>query len=180
MPFSVNGDRDAVESAINDAAHRGKILIASAANFGGNTGRAYPAKDERVICMHASDGRGNDAHGINPSPWTTTTTDNFTTLGLGIRFSWSGENIWKSGTSYSAPVAAGIAASIIHHARRPELAGKLSADKLCTGEGMKKVFRRMGRNEIRQGYNYIAPWNLWKDGLDEGDVCSLIKEELVR
>ena len=34
MPFSVNGDRDAVESAINDAAHRGKILIASAANFG--------------------------------------------------------------------------------------------------------------------------------------------------
>ncbi|OAQ58351.1 subtilase family domain-containing protein [Purpureocillium lilacinum] len=170
MPFGVDREREVVETAINNAYHRGKILIASAANSGGNTGRAYPAKDERVICMHASDGNGNDYHGINPSPLPNT--DNFTTLGLGIRFYWANQDVWKSGTSYSAPVAAGIAANVLDFVRHPALGGKLPPEQLKelgTGAGMRKMFRLLAGDVLRRGYNYLEPWSLWKDGLDEAD-----------
>jgi len=181
MPFSVDGNSVRVEAAINDAYHRGKILIASAANSGGNSGRAYPAKDERVICMHASDGKGNDHHGINPSALPNT--DNFTTLGLGIEFSWSNKPVWKSGTSYSAPIAAGIAASILDVVRHPALEGNIPLEQLRelgTGPGMKKIFRLMAKQAVRGGYDFVSPWNLWKPRLNERDVCSLIKEQLMR
>jgi subtilisin family serine protease len=181
MPFSVHGNRATVEAALNEAYHRGKILIASAANSGGNSGRAYPAKDERVICMHASDGMGNESYGINPSALPNS--DNFTTLGLGIQFSWCDKPMWKSGTSYSAPIAAGIAASILDVVKNPALDGKIPLEQLVelgTGHGMKKIFRLMAKQALRGGYDFVNPWNLWTTGLDEGDVCSLIKEQLMR
>ncbi|KAI0891512.1 hypothetical protein F4806DRAFT_482812, partial [Annulohypoxylon nitens] len=177
MPFGIKEVHEKTKAAINDAYYKGKILIASASNGGGNEDRAYPAKDERVICIHATDGSGNDNGGINPSP--VDRGDNFTTLGLGIEFFWSGKEIFKSGTSYSAPIAAGIAANILDFTTIMALDGTLPPEyqtRIREGEGMKKVFRLMA--ESRQGYDYIAPWNLWRQGLNEGDVCSSIKRVL--
>ncbi|KXH32902.1 hypothetical protein CSIM01_07529 [Colletotrichum simmondsii] len=165
MPFSVERHSDAVKNALNNAYHRGKILIASAANSGGLSGRAYPAKDERVICMHASDGMGNDSNGTNPSALSRV--DNFTTLGLGIEFSQAGKRVWKSGTSYSAPIAAGIAASILHVIGHPANEGEMSPEQLTN-------------DNVRDGYDFIGPWNLWKSTLSESDVCSIIKQQLTR
>ncbi|KAL7934269.1 peptidase S8/S53 domain-containing protein [Trichoderma chlorosporum] len=178
MPFGVGSERDAIRTAISNADHRGKILIASAANSGGNTGRAFPAEDERVICMHASDGNGNDSGGFNPSPLPNK--DNFTTLGLGIKFHWLNQEMYKSGTSYSAPVAAGIAANLLDFISHPALGKELSSaqrKELRTGAGMKKVFRLLAEN--RNGYGYVQPWRLWKDELNEKDVWSIIKARLL-
>jgi len=41
--------------------------------------QAYPARDERVICIHATDGKGKDSGGINPSPLSSN--DNFCNSG---------------------------------------------------------------------------------------------------
>lgn len=128
--------------------------------------------------MHATDGKGNDMEGINPTPLPYQ--DNFATLGLGFKFYWSGRDVYKSGTSYSAPIAAGIASNILDFFRNPELNQKLSLDQqnlVRSAEGIKKVFRLMG--PPRQNYNYIAPWNLWEEGLNEFEVCSKIKSVLI-
>ncbi|KAF5621994.1 subtilase family domain protein [Fusarium sp. NRRL 52700] len=151
-----------IEKAIDNARH--KILFAAAANHGGHGPRTFPANDPRVICIHASDGKGNDG-GINP---TCLEDDlNFMTLGLAVTF---GDGC-KSGTSYSAPIAAGLAAQTLYvadHLMRLTPAVRL---RLRTGQGMRAMFKLM--SEKRSSYRFVAPWaNLWTHGwhLDDNQI----------
>lgn len=104
-----------IDKAISYALKANTTIFAAATNNGGNKPRAYPAnKRNGVICIHASDGRGNDG-GISPSP--ESRKDNFSTSGVSIESKWKGRKVLKSGTSFATPIAAALAADVLEFAR---------------------------------------------------------------
>ena len=113
-------------------------------NSGKNDPRAFPASCDQVICVHASEGNGEDG-GINPQ---VESVFNFMTLGMGIelmkRVFESGKKfpkyvkVAKSGTSFATPIGAGIAATVL------DLTVRVDTTKSRTEERLRgaKVWRR--------------------------------------
>jgi hypothetical protein len=82
-----------IDKAISSAFKSNITMFAAAANNGGNKPRAYPANRRTgVICIHASDGHGNDG-GISPSP--ESRKDNFSTLGISIESKWKRKKVLR-------------------------------------------------------------------------------------
>ncbi len=144
----------------------GKIFIAAAGNDGRNKPRSFPASimSNNVICVHASHGNGNEG-GI--SPFAENSDDNFMTLGMDIEFDvphdtetlpddGSPRTVCKSGTSWAAPIAAGMAASILHITDMMDFK-QATRDNLRKGSAMQQMFRNMSDGNAGQ-YRYIAPW----------------------
>jgi subtilisin family serine protease len=145
-----------IQQAIREAAPR--IMFAAASNSGKNNLRAFPSTCREVICIHASDGNGNEG-GINPP--NEDGDDNFMTLGIAVELVDGGKCFYKSGTSFATPIAAGIAANILElAARSKELAGR-AKKRLKESEGMRKMFRMMSEQNQLAPYRYIAPWHYW-------------------
>ena len=159
FPHRVPGYVD-LEQAIRDAEHANILIFAAASNDGGNAKRAYPARDDKVICVHSSDGQGNPS-GFNPTY--VPNQDNFSTLGEAVRSSWPVElcdldkdpeaMIYKSGTSFATPIAAATAAFLLLYARQN--LSPAEALLLKRTAGMKAVLNLI--SESRKGYSYIAP-----------------------
>src|SRR3569833_636015 len=97
MSFGLDRDHGAVKAAVSKAEYDGVVILAAASNYGGNKPRAFPARMDKVICVHASDGNGYPS-GMDPFPRASQT--NFTTLGVAIP-SISATDVYLSGTSYS-------------------------------------------------------------------------------
>lgn len=149
-----------LNDSIRAADNTRTLLFAAASNSGGNAPRTYPASNSRVICIHAVDGRGNNSGGMNPpvDQWP----DNFSTLGLGVKCTWNGQFIYKSGTSFAIPVAARIAANVLDYVSYSVRLGRISPQKarsLREGEGMKKLFTLL-MSIPRDGFHFVAPWHL--------------------
>ncbi|KAH6953871.1 peptidase S8/S53 domain-containing protein [Ilyonectria sp. MPI-CAGE-AT-0026] len=106
----LNVHRD-INNVINNAGYR--IIFAAVSNGGLNEPCFFSAICRNVICVYASDGKGNDG-GINPKG---EMDENFMTLGVAVELIAYGEFVYKSGTSYATPIAAGIAASFLHIAQ---------------------------------------------------------------
>jgi hypothetical protein len=70
---------------ISYAQQNGTILLAAASNEGGNACISWPARLDKVICIHASDGVGNKADFTLDSR---RNTDNFIILGKDVMSSW--------------------------------------------------------------------------------------------
>jgi subtilisin family serine protease len=176
MSFGLAEKNDAIKDAIEKAEYNGVIMFAAASNYGGNTGRAFPARLEHVLCVHASDGNGTTS-GMDPSP--KMGRDNFSTLGVAIP-SVTENGVYLSGTSYSTPVAAGIAANILRFVQHLTDTGELAE------EYRKEAFRRIGMKNIllamsnsRDGYHYIAPWwKMWDKTSTQQRVAWMIMEAL--
>ncbi|EAQ91095.1 hypothetical protein CHGG_03030 [Chaetomium globosum CBS 148.51] len=152
MCLGFQEEHDPIEEAVDKAIDAGKLIIAAASNNGGLSGRARPARHEGVICIHATDGRGNKG-GMNPSPLPNR--NNFATLGVAVRCLWKGK-VWKSGTSFAVPIAAGFAADIMEFARcRCTNLKSRKLKKLQRKDGMRAIFERM--EKLRDGYDFIAP-----------------------
>lgn len=159
--FEVPGVREAIRRSANTTPKE-TILFAAASNSGINSERTFPATDSRVIAVHALDGKGNDLGGLNPSregyyP-------NFGTLGLGIPTLWDGRVEYKSGTSYAAPIAAGIAANCIEWLDYMQDTGLLTPDQYASlrrPEGIRYMFAKQAK-KIGDLLS-VAPWNLWKE-----------------
>ena len=159
FPGRVAGYLD-LEQAIRDAEHAKILVFAAASNDGGNRKRAYPARDDKVICVHSSDGQGNPSD-FSPTP--IQNQDNFSTLGEAVRSSWpvglcdleknTEAMIYKSGTSFATPIAAATAAFLLVYARQN--LSPAEASLLKRTAGMKAVLNLI--SESRKGYNYIAP-----------------------
>lgn len=160
-----------MHSAIKRLIDGGIIILAAASNGGGNEGRAFPASQDGVLCIHVSDGKGNKV-GINPAP---VDGDNFSTLGYAIDSKWKGEDIYISGSSFATPVAAAIAANALEFIRH-NLAGEGDCAKyFYTPRGMKDLFQCL--SDHIDGYDYVKPWkrHLWDTGTYPEDTCSALR-----
>lgn len=158
FPRRIDGYQD-LEKAIRDAEYADILIFAAASNSGGNRRRAYPARDDKVICVHSSDGHGNPSD-FNPTPLRNQ--DNFSTLGEAVRSSWPAElceldnpeaMVYKSGTSFATPVAAATAAFLLAFAR--QYLPRTEAEMLKRTAGMKAALNLI--SEERRGYHYLAP-----------------------
>ncbi|CZR58461.1 uncharacterized protein PAC_08353 [Phialocephala subalpina] len=174
MSFGLDIRPGAVTKAIKAAIDRGKLVFAAASNSGGNLPRAYPASLTGVICVHATDGMGNQAS-FNPSR--ERGNDNFATLGNGIESRWKRETVIKSGTSFATPIAAGIAANVLEFARHhlTEIYDRNKYERLCSYSGMRQMFICM--SSPRGDYDYVSPWKIFpQQKAGRGQVEDHIKE----
>ncbi|KAH7140363.1 peptidase S8/S53 domain-containing protein [Dactylonectria estremocensis] len=161
-----------IEDSIRTASTQSSCtMFAAASNDGKNEQRAFPARyDPWVICVHASDGMGSDG-GINPPMGSGA---NFMTLGMGLELMERRQDeggpvpgyrtVYRSGTSFATPVAAGIAATVLHLAAHVDAIGKTAKRKLKVPQEMERMLRLMSNPGHDCGYQYrfLAPWNLWK------------------
>lgn len=187
---------DELEHAIKHAYYRDVLLFAAASNSGGQLGRAFPAREANVICVHSTDARGNR------SPFSPTAVPqdvNLATVGEAVSSAWpmhlcSGDghaagdegedgifSAVKSGTSYATPVMAGIAAFLLLYAR---LRLPASASLLKIRSRMIMLLQRIAQKGqgggLRDGY-YFVDVSLYADSLfgkDKALIDQTIKDIL--
>ncbi|KAH7417511.1 peptidase S8/S53 domain-containing protein, partial [Cadophora sp. MPI-SDFR-AT-0126] len=162
-----------LEEAIAKAYSKNILLFAAASNSGGNLDRAYPARDQNVICIHSTDANGNRS---NFSPTALSNDTNIATIGEAVESAWpvhlcDGEANptfvkYKSGTSYATPIAVGIAAFLLQYAKL-HLSSE-QAEKMRRQSRMKAVLRRIAQKGLetkgRDDYHYVA-LSLYSDNL---------------
>lgn len=172
MSFAFEDQNRDISTAIGRAFRAGKLLFAAASNDGGNKPRSRPARSDEVICIHACDGNGNKG-GMSPSPEENSL--NFTTLGVAIESRWKKKLVYKSGTSFATPVAAGIAANVLEFANFKCNLSEEDMANLSKREGLLKVLKAMSAK--RDGYDYLNPGHLW-DGKSDEIVIKRIQDIL--
>lgn len=169
MTFGLGQDSDEeLQPLIAALVKNKKLIFAAASNGGGNEPRAFPAKEFGVFCIHVSDGKGNKT-GINPPAGYI---DNFSTLGHAVESQWNRETTYISGSSFSTPIAAAIAANALEFIRQC-LMDELGFFQ--SFQGMRALFRCL--SDRMDGYDYVKPWKkyLWDDGRDAREVCAALK-----
>ncbi|KAK8877654.1 subtilisin-like protein [Apiospora arundinis] len=174
MSLGLDNRDTEIDIAIQAAVNANISVFAASSNEGGNKTRAWPAKrNHGVICIHASDGKGNDGE-INPTPQLKG--DNFTTLGIAIPSKWKGEPLFISGTSFSTPIAAALVANVLEFARHRCGLSKHQQDKLHRYDGVRQVLELMLEEGAgtRGGYDYVWPFHLWTPGRADRKVAELI------
>ncbi|KAK3314098.1 peptidase S8/S53 domain-containing protein [Apodospora peruviana] len=149
------------------------IVFAAAANWANKTQVAFPASEPDVICISALDGYGI-AVGNNPEPLPT---KRIATLGAAIASAWDGRPVWLHGTSFAAPIAAGIAANVLEFAKQKMDASDWEWRNLSSFRGMQDVLKLMC---VRSGqFSFLAPWRIADKGLHTaGDIAQAIREVL--
>lgn len=176
MSFGFDGEihdaqnRPAISNAISDAckARDQQILFfAAAANEGGNQPEMFPASHPQVIAIRGTDDKGW-LQRYNP-PKGYTGVKCFMTLGqdvpgAGLSNIDGGSDVYRSGTSVSTPIAAGIAGILLSYARlyRDDLQkylgdrdGASRGSELATVDGMRRMFTRLS-TEMLDGYYYLS------------------------
>ncbi|KAJ4176207.1 hypothetical protein NW767_015524 [Fusarium falciforme] len=178
MSFGLENKHPAIEKAIRAAEGEGIICTVAASNYGGNAARAFPAKLDQVLCIHAGDGNGNKS-GLDPTP--RRHKENLSTLGVCIPSEWE-DDVYVTGTSYAAPVAAGIAANVlrfVQHATEMNMLTPEERQEAFGLRGMRNIMLAMCEASARDGYNFVAPWRrMWNVGSEMQHVVSKIKEAL--
>jgi WD40 repeat protein len=188
-------------SAIHHASEMKKIMFAAASNYGANLPPndpiPFPAKMPGVICINSSDGYGNKSD-YNPPP--RKTDYNFCTLGEAVLPTWDPKASHQTGkretgTSFSAPIGASIAASFIEFIRQ-KISGEIEIpDELkCqarTREGILKIFVASSCR-TKEGFQYLQPWSLLQCEHSENcpcrpnreraarKVCNILRDDLIR
>ncbi|PVH96496.1 subtilisin-like protein, partial [Periconia macrospinosa] len=127
-------EHESIKQELEDARRKKIIVFAATSNSGANQRISWPARDEAVFGVHASDHLGNTAV-FGPSPTERLGNKSvFKTIGCNVLSAWprgisvengapgidTGDNGLQrrsSGTSTATPVAAGIAALVIEFAR---------------------------------------------------------------
>jgi subtilisin family serine protease len=179
MSFGMTSADAGIGRAIHEAHSKNIIIFAAASNGGGNQDVTYPARNKEVIPIFSTDGVGNGST-FNPNP---IKNDSFSILGEAIRSSWTTYNSsdttaltkLKSGTSYAAPIAAGMAALILDFVK---LRGESCYSELHSQQGMIKAFDIM--ESKRDGYNYLCPWKkVFQAGAASDSILSKICKEVM-
>ncbi|KAJ5928327.1 subtilisin [Penicillium verhagenii] len=162
---------DELERAIHNAYSARVLVFAAASNSGANLDRAYPARDENVICINSTDANGNRS---SFSPTALADALNLATVGEAVESAWpmrlcdplsDTHTKHKSGTSYATPIAATIAGFLLQYTRLhiPE-----HAHQLNTQSKMKAVLRKIAEKSLdsrtRDDYHFIA-LSLFPDNL---------------
>ncbi|KAK4167718.1 hypothetical protein QBC43DRAFT_203038 [Cladorrhinum sp. PSN259] len=172
------GASDQIKKEIERCLNDGIIVFASASNDGGNGSRTYPAKYDRVLCVHSATGQG-ERSGFNPTP--ESGESNYAVLGECINSSWplqhplSGDRNSRvmSGTSFATPVAVAIAAFMVGYIEKKLSNYGWNVDPRSP-EGMQKIFRLMAVQ--RDNYDWISPDLFFER--DPDDIRVLLKTNL--
>jgi subtilisin family serine protease len=167
------------DKAIGNAHDAGILMFAAASNCGANGSRTYPAWDCRVVGVHALDGCGWPSRSLNPST-NGFPSDNFGTLGVAIKCSWQGKIVYKSGTSFATPIAAGIAALVLEYMDQSYALNRVDEASYKTFrqcDGMRQIFLKFMSKEMGNcGYRFVAPWIIWNPRLyTDEDIWSSLK-----
>jgi subtilisin family serine protease len=184
MSFGIREFNEDMKEAILNARHKKTLMFAAASNDGANHGRAFPAKDRGVFCIHSSDGNGN------PSSFNPTADEddvNFCLLGENVESHWpvgmSGHNSnlrVMSGTSVATPIAAGLAASLLSLVRQQEQDLPTDPDRLSRWlkdfDSMEAVLKSITKGKRGAGYDYILPHFLSSMGSSREDIYTRIKQ----
>lgn len=176
MSFGLDVRDMEIDKAIHTAVNANISIFAAAANNGGNKPRAYPSsRTHGVICIHASDGIGNDG-GISPTPLKKR--DNFSTLGIAIPSKWKGKPVHISGTSFATPIAASLAADVLEFARHKCDLNRHQQDVLHHFDGVRQILELMVEQEAetRGGYDYVMPFHLWTAKRSDSKVAEMITD----
>ncbi|RSL88381.1 hypothetical protein CEP51_001718 [Fusarium floridanum] len=175
MSFSIPKTSE-VKKIIKEAENTGVIFFVAASNNGVHAGRSFPATLDTVLCIHATDGKGNKGS-MNPDP--ESHRDNFSTLGVAIPSVWE-NGVYLSGTSYATPVAAGMAGVILSFIKAAVAAGKMpkeSIEEAFDRQGMKNILLAM--TMLRDGYHCIVPWReFWPLGSGQDTLIASIEKAL--
>jgi hypothetical protein len=162
MSFGFRSRINLIDQAIKDAFSRDVIMFAATSNDGGNEEVAFPAITHTMVIGINSTNVWGDKSNFTPN--TLARSENFSILGEAVESSWpkhlgQGPRQWRSGTSYATPIAAGTAASMLFYARM-KLQRQEKVEELRSCAGMRKLLLSMA--EMRDGYNYLRPWLLWR------------------
>ncbi|KAL5089320.1 hypothetical protein Trisim1_005882 [Trichoderma cf. simile WF8] len=150
-----------------------KLVFAAAGNQGLYERRAFPARKEGVIAVHATDWTGERAR-FNPNPEGEL---NLSTLGENIKIRWPDSDNYGdmkddyiSGSSFATPIVAGIAANVLEFARYRLKLNGWKKDVIYSHPGMTKILKAMSRR--RGEYDFVHPLSFWKEAL-EGSIWKL-------
>lgn len=173
-----------IDVALAHAAERNTILLAAASNYGNRHSIAWPARADRVICIHSLHGNGDrSSYTPNSRP------QDYGILGQAVSSYWpphlnAGMSVLRSGTSCAAPIAAGVAAIVLEYAQQKlPLYARAGSEVdehviplLRSNAGIRKIFGLM--SETRDGQNCIVPWSLLSCQRRENTMCDIILEKL--
>ncbi|KAF5530947.1 intracellular serine protease [Fusarium mexicanum] len=183
MSFGIREFDEELRNAIGYAREKNTLMFAAASNDGLNHGRAFPAKDSRVFCIHSSNGLGVPS-GFNPMAEEDDV--NLCLLGEDVESYWpvsmnaqyQGIRV-MSGTSVATPIAAGIAASLLSFVRQQEQDSPTDNNRLGKSlkdfDTMKAVLKSTTQGRGRDDYDYILPDFLSNMGSSKEEIYFRIK-----
>lgn len=140
------------QSAIERASGQA-LVFAAATNDGPNVGRAWPARENGIFCVHSTDGKGAWSEHLNPQKMDPKESLNLAMLGEAVESYWPGQLMAKkttSGTSYAAPFAASIAAFLLMFVQK--YLGDNEATKLKHFLYMKNLMQTICTESIAKGH----------------------------
>lgn len=171
MSFGFSESIKIIKNEIDNASKMNIIMVAAPANWGGQRPAAWPACDEKVLDIYATDHLANKCE-FSPTP--PQNSEGFATIGVAVESRWpphmkQGATVRKSGTSVATAIAAGLSAmtlaymkSLIHLiADRIDEEDVETFKLIRTVPGMKAMFERMviDGTRKRDGLAYLSPWH---------------------
>jgi hypothetical protein len=165
MSFGCPDRVDEIDNVMKRAEEKGIIMIAAACNTGALNPVSWPARSDRVICVHAHDGYGNSAE-FTPDP--RSYNHNFAAPGIAILGYWpkplGTAERRMTGTSCAAPIVTGIVAVLLEFVRKheTEYSGRdlELLKRLRERQGIVSVLDKMHSGGTRSNYSFLMPWKL--------------------
>ncbi|KAK2778722.1 pfs domain-containing protein [Colletotrichum kahawae] len=158
-PTNQNQGYQKLRDSIDHASSKHVLLFAAASNNGRNSGIAFPAREEKVIAVRATNNRGK-LSSFSPTPCRGTV--NLATIGKAVSVASLGNgpsnqcpaHEIRSGTSYATPIVAGMAAFLLLYTRKkmPDLESRVKDPRI-----MKLLFQEVARvgNVALDDYDYV-------------------------
>jgi hypothetical protein len=146
------------------------LVFAAAGNWGLNHKTAFPARQQGVFCVNASDGNGF-FDSVNPGK---DSDSSYTTLGVAIPSRWGNDDVYITGTSFATPIAAATAATILNFARHKMKLSARQWQHLTSFQGMRKVLDFISVDD----YKYLTMTRLEDRGKSIKEIGQAIEKAL--
>lgn len=161
MSFGFGDEQPCIAKAILKALYerdRSILFFAAGSNDGANDRELFPARQESVFSIRATNAHG-DFEDFNP-PKSEDEAAIFGTLGLNVPGAWADydDEVEKSGTSISTAIAAGMAGCLLdyvdsHPPGKPFYDVKSRA---WTHRGMHAIFKSLASNTLKAECFYLT------------------------